>query len=60
MIPHLLRCQGLALKNLRLRPWTPWSWGILGFCNTRVKHRCRGLPQGKTGPFLPEFSLLLA
>jgi len=38
MIPHLLRCQGLAVKNLRLRPWTPWIWGILGFCNTRVKY----------------------
>jgi len=36
MIPHLLRCQGLAVKNLRLRPWTPWIWGILGFCNNRV------------------------
>jgi len=37
MIPHLLRCQGLAVKNLRLHPWTPWIWGILGFCSTRVK-----------------------
>src|SRR4030042_3440160 len=24
-------------KILRLRPWTPWLWGILGFCNNRVK-----------------------
>jgi hypothetical protein len=27
-------------KILRLRPWTPWIWGILGFCNNRVnRHR---------------------
>src|SRR4030042_3018862 len=22
-------------KILRLRPWTPWIWGALGFCNNR-------------------------
>src|SRR4030042_3114288 len=26
-------------KILRLRPWTPWIWGALGFCNNRVKWR---------------------
>src|SRR4030042_5085137 len=31
-------------KILRLLPWTPWIWGILGFCNNRVKKADRGLP----------------
>jgi len=35
-MPHLLRCQGLAVENLRLHPWSPWIWDILGFCNVRV------------------------
>src|SRR4030042_3472054 len=29
-------------KILRLRPWTPWIWSILGFCNNRVKKSDQG------------------
>ncbi len=35
------RCQGLAVdygfpRKAKLRPWTPWVWGILNFRSIRV------------------------
>jgi hypothetical protein len=32
-------------KILRLCPWTPWIWDILGFCNNKVKS-ADGLMEG--------------
>jgi hypothetical protein len=40
MIPHLLRCQGFGVAyyslTLSLSKGTPWTCGILDFCNVRV------------------------
>jgi hypothetical protein len=46
-MPHLLRCQGFAVEKLRLHPWSPWIWGILGFCNVRVNCNGRQREKGK-------------
>ena len=46
VIPSLPRVRG---KLLQRHPWTPWTYGILNFCNDRVKvipRETEGLKKG--------------